>query len=182
MFSRLMVLGAVALGLAGCGGVVTVYDPVHVQGYYDGAFEYAASRGELHTEIVGNPMGMPQHRFDSMVTQMMEGANLGPLVVYTTSQSDKTLKAFKVVMVFNGPLNVSPYDVCADNRKPIKTTSDLETVRVYAVFCQFERPLSEVSGWVSGVKGSDDPKFRSLVRQVTLALFPAYDMFQREPL
>lgn len=171
---KYLLLGTAVFGLAAC-GMVTVYEPNYSQGYYDGALEYAASKGEIHTEIEGDRLGMPKDRFDDVVTRSMHGANFGPKVAYTTGHSDKTIKAYKVVMVFNGPRNLAPSDLCAEDRKPVPTQNAKGRVVIYSVFCQYERVLSEVGGSVSGVSGPDDPKFRSLVRQVTASLFPAYD-------
>lgn len=173
--SRLAVLAAV-LGIAACGSVI-VQEPVFTQVYYDGAFEYAASKGELHTEIDGNPLGLPKNRFDALVTATMKGANFGPEVTYTTGRSERTLKPFKVVMLFNAPPSASAIEACAENRKPLSAGDMSGGVSLLSVFCQWGRVLSEAEGTVSGMRGPDDPRFRDLVRQVTASLFPVYDHY-----
>ena len=163
------------LALTGCASRAIVYEPVYTQGYYEGALEYAASKGELHTEIDGNPVSIPKGDFDRIVTGTMKGANFGPEVVYTTRMSERTRKPFKVVMVFNGPIDLSPRQLCAEDRERIKSGPLKEGVSLQAAFCQWDRALTEAEGVAYDVKTTDDPKFRELVREVTASLFPVYD-------
>lgn len=166
---------AAVLALAGCSRVVTVYEPVSYQGYYDGALEYAASKGELHTEVEGDPLGMPKDRFDDFVTRTMQGANFGPPVTYTTRHTERTRKQYKVVMLFNGPIHLTADELCAEGRPPVRTGPLREGVSLQAAFCEWNHALSQAEGVVYDVQGADDPKFRELVRQVTTSLFPVYD-------
>lgn len=171
----LAVAAAGVFALAGCASRAIIYDPVYTQGYYEGALEYAASKGELRTEIDGNPVSIPKSDFDRIVTSTMKGANYGPEVVYTTQESERTRKPFKVVMVFNGPIDLSPKELCAEDRKRVRSGPLKEGVSLQAVFCQWERALTEAEGTAYDVKSTDDPRFRELVREVTASLFPAYD-------
>ena len=104
---------ATLLAVSGCVGMVVVHEPVDTQSYYDGAVEYAASKGELRVEVVGNPYGTDKKQFDEQVVTQMRGANYGPPVTFTTRASEKTRQAFKVVAVFNAPKGLTAEALCA---------------------------------------------------------------------
>lgn len=166
------IVATAALALAGCGNLVAVYEPVGDQGYYDGALEYAASRGEVYAEIDGQPFVLPKGRFDARVTELMTGANFGPPVTFATRHSERTVKAYKVVMAFNAPPALSAEALCADERKPLAARPGGDTLSLLSVFCQHERALSQAKGVARNIRGADDPGFRRLVRAVMVSLFP----------
>lgn len=169
------IVATAALALAGCDNLVVVYDPIGDQGYYDGALEYAASRGEVYAEIDGRPFAMPKGRFDTRVTDLMTGANFGPPVTFATRHSERTVKAYKVVMAFNASPALSADMLCADEREPFAAKPGGETLSLLSVFCQHERALSQATGVARNIRGADDPGFRRLVRAVMVSLFPIND-------
>lgn len=164
-----------ALVLGACVDTVVVHEPVFSQGYYEGAYEYAASKGEVRTVVDGNPFNVDKRSFDATVTQQMTGANYGPRATFTTRASPNTLQAFKVVMAFNAPPGFATRELCADGAEPLNAPPSNRGVSVLAAFCQYDTLLSEAEGYVLAAGGPNDPTFRNLVRQVTGSLFPVDD-------
>lgn len=176
---RSRALGAAAavsgvLALGGCLDGVAVDEPVYQQLYVDAEFEYAARSGELRTNVYGTPVAGARDGVVALTTAAMRGANRGPEVTFTPTPAGEGSGAYHVVMLFNPVGWVAPYDVCKDPVRYAGAPSD-SRVRLVSAFCFGETMVSNASGSVTGVKGLGDPRFKSLVRQVTLSLFPAYD-------
>jgi hypothetical protein len=164
-------LAALAL-LAGCDGVV-VTQPVGVQRYSDGDFEYAARTGEMKTEIAGNPFGNAPN-FAPLVVGHMQNANRGIPVRFVLEPQGRGSAPYHVVMAFNASGNALGRDACS-LAGALSTAPGTGVVHLFAVFCVGDVALAEASGSAADLNGPDDPKLRSLVRQVTYALIPSYD-------
>jgi hypothetical protein len=165
------IVGAFAL-LVGCDGVF-VDQALYPQRYSNGDFEYAARNGEMRTEVVGDPFGNTPG-IATTVAEHMYRANRGPIVKFVLAPEGGGSAPFHVVMVFNPPPRVSGADACAQ-ANGIETARGTEPIRLLAAFCSGDVVMSEAGGRVGGAAGPADPKFRSLIRQVTLALIPPAD-------
>lgn len=173
-FRPVLSVAGLALWLGGCAGMVVVHQPMHTQRYLDGDFEYAARSGEMRTSVHGNPFAIAPQSFNAAVTGTMRGANTGPDVVFTPTPEGEGSGAFHVVLMFDPPVGTFGDDLCAD-AGAIHPVAGNGGVRLLSAFCVGDQLLSTVGGSVSGVDGPRHPKFRELVRQVTMHLFPAYD-------
>jgi hypothetical protein len=163
-----------ALGLlAACDGVV-VTEPVGAQRYSNGDFEYAARNGEMKTEVAGNPFGGTAPNFAPLVTEYMQNANRSIPVRFVLEPQGKGSAPYHVVMAFNPPRGYLARDACSQAGS-LPTAPGTGSVYLFSVFCSGDVALSEASGSVANLSGPDDPKLRSLVRQVTYALIPGYD-------
>ena len=160
--------------VSACAGGIQVLDPINTQLYTEDDFYYAARNGEITTRVGDNPFGGPSAHFAEMVTDHMYGANLGGDVVFTPSPQGPGSGRYHVVMLFNPPINSDEEDLCAKNAR-FPTVPAIDTLRLVSVFCYKDTLLSTATGQVSGVHSPRAPQFRDLVRQVTLALFPAHD-------
>lgn len=162
---------AATLAVAGCDSV-TVYEPLYSQRYSDGMFDYAARNGEMKTEVIGNPFG-DSPDFSQTVAGYMDGATRGAPVKFSLQPQGRGSAPFHVVVAFNPPASATSDDACAQRIPP--STLRNGTVQVLAAFCSGDVVMSEAGGRAGGIAGSNDPKFRSLVRQVAYALIPPYD-------
>lgn len=172
--TKILLIAGMAAALAACSSGIVVNEPVFEQLYVDGDLEYAAQSGELRTEVYGNPYGMGGARFTSTVTGLMKGANLGREVTFTASPKGPGSGPYHAVMVFNAATGTSPHEVCSAPAK-IPTGPRGTALTLLSGFCIGDTLLSTADGTTFGVAATEDPRFRELVRGVTLALFPAYD-------
>lgn len=180
-FRGLIALGT-SLAIGGCAAFpegVVIYEPNYAQLYSQGDFEFAAQRGEIKTAVKGSPFGIADEPFADKVMAMMNGANWGPRVDYTRNPTrippDTSESRFHVEIVFNPAANFAARSACGEPMKsPVTATGP--DVYMVAAFCFGDRLMSESAGRATGLTGPDDPRFRSLVRGVTLALIPVIDM------
>ncbi len=159
----------------GCAGnLVLINEPVFQQLYTVEDFQLAAVNGEIKTRIFGNPFAVPRQRFAALVTGMMKGANLGREVTYTGAPTGRGSGHYHVALAFNPTPRTTADEICAGPPSD-PTVPGSGAVTLLAAFCIADRLQSNASGGVGNLSGPGDPRFRELVRGVTLALFPAYD-------
>lgn len=161
-----------ALALTACintGG--TVLQPAYISGAYQlDMLNYAASRGGMLTEVVGNPFQAPKHEIDQTVTASMAKSHFGPDLPFVTSVPAENTSPYRVVMLFNPAPNARADSICENSAQP--TAAQPGEVSVMAAFCSSDDRVTSTVGSVSGVTSPKDPAFQNLVRQVTIALFP----------
>ena len=167
-----LMLGVVSAGCA----AVKVVEHTDSQNYYDGAFEYATKDGKINTYIAGSPFAGPEAelKFKNNVFSNLYGSTFGRDVNFKSSKPNSEKYGFHVVVTFNAVNHLSVGDICEDATQ-IKSRPNLQTTSMLSVFCQGAHPISSSRGYVSALTGPDDPKLRSLVRGVALAMIPLYD-------
>jgi hypothetical protein len=166
----LAVLGQLAL--VACDDVV-VNAPVGPQRFTDSDFVYASRNGEIETAVVGNPLGESPD-FAAVVLEHMHNANRGRPVRFVAEPQNAGSAPYHVIVVFNHRPNLAADAACSrSNSTPTEPAS--ESITLLAVFCNGAQALSSAIGTARMVETPQDRRFRSLVRQVTYALFPAYD-------
>jgi hypothetical protein len=149
--------------------------------YFVGDFDYAVHKGAILIQIVGNPFNVPDNAFRNVALAHMQGQNRGKPAKFVTVPDTETLPPFKVVAAFDMPANIDGYDLCkgpAALPVPPKQTGQ---VTLNMAFCYGDQLKSDARGWVYDLRRVDDPRFASLVKQVTLAMIPTGDkerMFQ----
>ena len=169
-----------ALALSGCIGGVVVDEPVYEQHYVDGELEYAARSGELRTNVYGTPFAAAADRVAAVTTADMKGANRGPEITFTPTPKVNGSEGYHVVMLFSPVRGVTAYDICqAGDGSGHAAAPESGRVRLLSAFCFNDTLVSTAGGTVAGATGLEDPRFRSLVRQVTLSLFPGHDRKDR---
>ncbi len=169
-----LALAALLLVVAGCGDMVRVSDPVQSQQYVVEDFQQANVNQKIRTQVYENSFEISQDRFAAAVFHHMKGANLGRPTTFTPTPGDNGSGAFHVVMIFDPPRGTDPEAVCGRDLR-VSSTRAGPGVFLMSAFCWGDKLLSTADGDVGAANGPDDPRFRSLIRQVTLALFPAYD-------
>jgi hypothetical protein len=171
---KIPALGGILLVISACAGTIIVQEPVYEQIFTDGDTEFAMQNGEILTRVYGSPFSPGNKGIERSVTRLMKGANLGPKVDFTPKPSGEGSEPYHVVMVFNAPRYVLAESICTDGAS-VGSTPAGGSLTLLSGFCIGDTLLSTASGSVSGVSSPNDPKFRLLVREVTLSLFPAYD-------
>ncbi len=149
---------------------------------YDSAeFARVAAGRDCFVVVHGNPFqrqGYDGEAFVEAVVDAMQDQNWGPATHFTARTPSGAHPDYRVTLLFNGAATVRATDLCSST---VATADALENtdgrMRVLAAWCKDGAVLSEVSGWIDGVKTPIDRRFTRLIAQVTRDLFPA----QTEP-
>lgn len=87
---------------------------------------------------------------------------------------------YKTVMLFNGPGTVNGDALC---RNPVPqsaaTPAQGNDLRLQAVFCRYDRYLTEVIGHAGGTNSLNNPNFNALIRQTMTEMYRAPRVQQR---
>ena len=134
---------------------------------------YQAGR-DTKVVIHGNPFAMSTEVFNKAVTDNMQGANFGQRTNFTTTPGKSAEPNIWVVMAFNA--NIGIYEIC--NYKSIKKRPASNQLRLSAAWCFDGRQDSLVEARVGQVEDINDPRFRALIRQTVLNLFPRKNFFR----
>lgn len=157
-------------------GAVVVSPLDYYPGYTPTVLNYAATQGGMLTEVVGNPFEQDsQEQLERTITRTMATSHFGPRLPFITTPPEDFASPYRVVVVFDPAQNVNEYKVCRYESEPAAAARKNGIVRVHAVLCANEKPLTAVSGQVGGVESPGDPRFRRLISQMSLVLFPPYD-------
>jgi len=166
-------------GAAACTNVPVVYESGPASSnYMDGEFEYAAKDGQIRTEVLGNPFGVPKDRVESAVTAAMRGANRGPEVAFSTqpgaaAASSYAASPYKVVVAFDVPAGLVNDSICASpGAYPARSGG---AISMTAAFCRNGSLMSQASAHVDSPVAVDSPGFRTMVRDATYAMIPPID-------
>ncbi len=167
--SAFAVIGA-ALVLGACAGAVHLQSDYAESTYDFNNFSlYHAERDTL-VVVHGNPFDMDAAAFGRAVTDHMQGANNGRRTNFSTRPGKSAEKNLRVVMAFDADIGV--YELCQGG--PIKTKPRKDRLSLTAAWCFADRQDSMVEATVGPVKGVGDPRFREIVRQTVLNLFPTH--------
>jgi hypothetical protein len=161
---------AAALVLGACNTGLVRLQTEHNQSNYD-FFNFTNYHGDRDTRVIihGNPFAMDRAAFAMAVTDNMQGANPGRRTNFTTTPGKSAVKNLWVVMAFN--VDMDAYDLCRD--QTIKTRPQgRRPLALAAAWCFDGRMDSIVQAEVGPAGNADDPRFRALVSQTVLSLFP----------
>lgn len=167
------VLGAAALGLAGCGGS-RVVGGENAFGFPRTEAIYAFSAGEALADIQGDPFGGDHGAFVARVVEAMQGRTPGAVAQFVTRLSTPNPHGYRVVIVFNPADSGLPGRICRQTT-PVAPPVAGPPHRIYAeaAFCRGGGDLTTARGWLDEAKGLDDPQLRYLAGDLTSALFPS---------
>ncbi len=146
--------------------------------YTPTVLNYAATHGGILMEVVGNPFDAPQKDLEQAITQSMTGSHFGLKVAFATTPPEEFASPYRVVMVFDAAQNHTDSKLCRFDHGIDPQTGD--KVRVHSALCAKDKPLTAVSGEVADASGPGDPRFRQLIRQITVNLFPPFNPDRRD--
>ncbi len=158
-------------GLAACAGGAV--DSPYLGSYDPTMLHYAAGKGDMYTQIVGNPFTAPKDKVESVVTSTMYGSHFGPNLRFNTVRDPDNSSPYRVVVMFNPAPDLTPAALCRDSRQTSREASD--TLRVMFAFCSGDYRETSVTGRVTGVSDPNNAAFRGLIRQMTTQLFPLHN-------
>jgi hypothetical protein len=173
------VVSVCAFALVACAGQSTIYNNMIGPAYRPYLYGYGAGRRDLTTVIVGNPFDIDQGELDSKLVAMLnESPTFLQPTNFTTTPGPSARPEFKAVILFNRAV-ILPNQVC---RTPEQVpVADLgSTLRLSATFCHYGGYLSTVTGELQDVIGIDDPRLRTMIRQMVPLLFPPIDPTEDE--
>ena len=171
--ARIAAAAAAGAVLAACAAGGTVVLPVYVGSYDPGMLNYAASKGGMVTEVVGNPFDVPKEEVERAAVNSMTGSHFGPKVVFTTKASPDNPSPYRVVMLFDPAPNAQAHRLCSDPNQP--SAAQPGRLRLMVAFCSSDTVITSTAGWISKPQRPTHPTFRSLIRQITVVLFPLRD-------
>jgi hypothetical protein len=134
------------------------YDPSEINGAHGGR--------KLPTLVLGNPFGGPQEAVVDAVAEAMSGGR-------PTDQAVAARAPLRVLMLFNATTRTGPR-ICDRSQKPpvADTGPQGGAVDLVATYCRGDAPQTQVLAHLDGLSGANDPRFRDMIKQVTLSLFP----------
>ena len=169
-FARLS-LALAAVSLAACAGQPVISNSHVVEYYRPQELGYAASKGGMYTEVTGNPFQTEKAALDRQVTEAFEDAHFGPELAFFTEKPTDRTPAYRTVVLFNPAPNANAARLCGSPDRPQAPRAAGE-IGVMAALCSSDSRLTSATGYVTGVKGPDDPAVGGLLRQLGLSLFP----------
>ena len=164
-----VILAALALG-ACSGAVVSLQSDYNPSGYDHRNFALYHVARDTRVEVHGNPFNVDAAAFARAVTDHMQGANEGRRTNFTTTPGKSAEKNLRVVMAFNAA--PGGYDLC--DGKAIETKPHKDVLALSAAWCFGDRQDSMVEATVGPTKGVDDPRFKEIIQQTVLNLFPTH--------
>lgn len=162
---------ALSLLTAACTNERVVQDE-SVPAYTPAEVAYAASDRDLRVVVIGNPFGLDPQRFARIVTDNMRHHISGVRTNFTTTPDKTARPDYRVVLAFNPAETFLNSRLCAG--QPIRTAPPGGPITVQGAFCRGGGALSSARGWLDRPMGPEDPDFRSLISDMTFALFPPY--------
>ncbi len=145
------------------------FDPT----YDTGVFGLAAGGRDLRVVIVGNPFASDRAAFEAAVIDAMQGRNLGQETNFTTNPGPDANETYRVVMVFNPPVDLTGAQLCASDPPGVtQRPYGGGRLNLFAVFCWSDDVMTQLAASIAGAQGPGDPLFAELVGQTTRGLFP----------
>ncbi|MEE8223858.1 MAG: hypothetical protein V3S59_06105 [Alphaproteobacteria bacterium] len=168
---KAITLAAMAVVMGACGpGTVRLQSDFNRSTYDHRNFTLYHGARDTLVVVHGNPFGMDPAAFAKAVTDNMQGANPGPRTNFTTTPGKSAEKNLLVVMAFNARVGI--YQLCQGT--DIETRRLSHQLTLTAAWCFDGRQDSLVEAVVGPAKGAGDPRFRALIRQTVLNLFPQF--------
>jgi hypothetical protein len=168
----LLIGGLLALAPACAISDVVIAPTSYYPGYTPTVLNYAAAKGGMLIQVRGNPFEQAtDEQLQSEIARVMASSYFGPRLPFITTAPDDFASPYRVVVVFDPAQTVSSFKVC-DGRQTSAADRPEGMVRVHAVLCANEKPLTAVAGQARDVETPGDANFRRLIGQMSILLFP----------
>lgn len=162
-----------ALFLSACASNVVISSQHIDRRYEPSEIGRVTRNGEAVPVIIsGEPFSGEQPALEAAVIEAMSGRNFGPVVAFAIDPSNPAQRNTRVVLVFNPERNVLPNALCGNTVRK-GTASAGGEVSVNAALCQGGSAMTGANARAVDVDGPQSANFRSMITQLTQALFPA---------
>lgn len=178
--SRFAILAAAAVALGACAGGGAVVQPAQTySSYTPQVLDYAATKGGMLVEVIGNPFQASKQDLDAVIVETMAASHFGQPMPFFTQAPANFTSPYRVVVALNPVPGTSAYKLCAGGVQT-RARGPRDPDRVQAALCARDQVVTSVSGYVFGPTGPRDPNFVGLIAQSSHALFPPTSPDQRE--
>lgn len=136
-------------------------------------FLIAATRnqGPLYLEAAGQAFASSPG-LEAQLARIFEKAIQTRVLRVTTERAAAEDPRFKLLLLFNAPGGTAVLALCSDQPAGGGARSD-GRIEVLAAFCNGQRLISAVNGWVEDAETPDSDRFQQLMKQVARDLFSA---------
>lgn len=166
-----VVAGLAVLAVAACDdGPASNQTYVHPAGSW--SFMVAATRdGPLLVEIHGVAVdGDGPAQVEAVLELMGDAIHRRGGLQFTADRAAAANPAYRVAWTFNAAAGLGSRQHCNGEGQGQPPQAE-GRVEILATFCDEDRVLANVRGWVEDVQGLEDKRFQRLVKQVTRELF-----------
>lgn len=166
-------LAAMALSVAACSGEI-MRNEVSRPGVPT-VFAYAAAKGEMKAEVVGNPFSLPQQAVDAAVLGIVERNHNGPATRFSTTPGPNAAESFRIVVVFNPPeKGAADAGACS---APATMGATGPKLGMVMALCGNDTLYAWTHSTMPAPKAPDDPAFEQMVARAARALIPTRDPY-----
>jgi hypothetical protein len=178
--SRFAIVAAAAAILAGCaGGGPVLQPPQTYSAYTPQILNYAAQKGGMLVEVIGNPFQASKQDLDAVIADTLANSHFGQKIPFFTQAPANYTSPYRVVVALNPAPGTSAYKLCAGGVQT-QARGPRDPDRVQAALCAQDQVVTSVGGYVFGPTGPRDPNFVGLIAQTSHALFPPTSPDQRQ--
>ncbi|NIA72122.1 hypothetical protein HBA54_26380 [Pelagibius litoralis] len=142
---------------------------MHPSGAQEFLIAATRNQGPLHLEIHGQAFAASP-ALEALIAGTMEKAIQTRRLRVATEPSEAEDPRFKLLLLFNAPASTEVLALCKNQPDGGEARSD-GRIEVLAAFCNGERLVSAVQGWVEEAEAPDSDRFQQLIRQVARDLF-----------
>lgn len=128
----------------------------------------AATGGPLFVEVHGNPFQQPKELVSKEITAAIASTFTEPWLHFTDAKQQTGAPTVRLIWLLGAGSGFNADLVCAGTLPSLE--SDRRVTEIRAVFCQRERPLSAVHGWMRRPDTPADPRWRQLMQQMSRQL------------
>jgi len=160
--------------LVGCVTVNESYTGVTNEAKRD-YLAYAGGKTPVLVRAVNSPFNEGALRTAAVAASHAAEAIPASAVEFTENDKAAAQAQFRVVMVFDPAINVSPHDICkADAAAPAVSRAPGE-LRIYSVFCSHDEPLAGTLVSGPAPSGLNDQAYIKMVHMAFGNMFPTND-------
>lgn len=170
-------LAMIGLLLAACQGTTSSRGD-YAPGYRVTELSLAARNDGVPLTVTGNPLGVSDADATRAIIERFRVPGWAPQVDFRPRNAQDG--GYGVVLIFDPPLDATPQQACSVQfGRDLAHAPQGDRHRVVAAFCN-GGPMSSMRASFEPVNGPDDPRFRELLNQISMTLFPAYNPEMRD--
>lgn len=137
---------------------------------------YAAFNKDLKTIVIGNPTTRNKSNLEQIITTNLNDNYRHLSANFTTRDTAKMQKPYKIIFVFNPPIQTLSDDVCTAPHK-IAMTPASRRIYIMAVFCE-DGPISEISANIDYVGAAKEMVLDDALKQMAARLIPEEESYR----